>query len=145
MKINWGYKIFIGYSLFVLGILFLGFKASQQKFDLVQKDYYGAELKYQNVIDATRNANALGGELIAIMKEGKLNVQLPASFNGIVAKGTAHLYFPADAQRDILKQFATDNGHFQMELFSQMQGNYILKIEVEKQGVPYYYEKKIFF
>lgn len=145
MKLNWGYKIFMGYSLFVAGILFLGFKATQQNFDLVQKDYYGAELKYQNVIDATSKANALGGELTASVKEGKLNVQLPASFVGAVTKGSAHLYFPADAQRDIIKQFSTDNGQFQMELLSKMQGNYILKLDVEKQGVQYYYEKKIFF
>jgi nitrogen fixation protein FixH len=145
MKLNWGYKILIVYSLFVLGILFLAFKSTQQKFDLVQKDYYGEELKYQNVIDATNKAAALGGALVATVKDSKLWVQLPASFNGITTKGSAHLYFPADEQRDIMKQFATVNGQFEMELLSKMKGNYILKLSVEKQGVQYYYEKKIIF
>ena len=76
MKINWGYRIFIVYFLFVIGILTLSYKSSQQKFDLVQQDYYGAELKYQTVIDASRRANALGGELELTLKDNKLNIYL---------------------------------------------------------------------
>jgi len=78
MKINWGYRIFIVYALFVIGILVLSYKSSQQKFDLVQQDYYGAELKYQTVIDAASRANALRGELKLTLKESKLLIQLPA-------------------------------------------------------------------
>ena len=63
MKFNWGYKILLVYGLFVIGIMFLVFKSTQQKYDLVQKDYYADELKYQNVIDASQKAKDLGGEL----------------------------------------------------------------------------------
>ena len=47
MKLNWGYKIAIFYILFVVGIVFLVFKASNQKVDLVTADYYGEEVRYQ--------------------------------------------------------------------------------------------------
>ena len=43
MKINWGHSIIIVYALFVGGILLLALRSSQQKFDLVKSDYYGAE------------------------------------------------------------------------------------------------------
>jgi len=145
MKINWGYKILIGYSVFVIGMLFLAYQSTQQKFDLVVKDYYGEELKYQNVIDASDRATALTGSVVTSIKEGKLFVLLPEAFKGVAAKGDAQLYFPADEQKDIKKSFTSNNGSFEMELLTKMKGHYILKLSVEKQGVKYYFEKKILF
>ena len=56
---NWGYKILLVYAVFIAGILFLVYKASSQKMDLVTPDYYEQELKYQSQINATERANAL--------------------------------------------------------------------------------------
>lgn len=145
MKINWGYKILIGYSIFVIGILFLGYKSTQLNFDLVEKDYYGKELKYQNVIDASGRATALGGSLLTAIKEGKLIIQFPDSLKGKSVKGLAYLYYPADAQKDLKKEFTTDKGLVEIELLSKTKGNYTLKLDIEKEGQKYYFEKKIFF
>ena len=49
---NWGYKILLVFAVFVAGILFLVYKSSNQKMDLVTTDYYEKELKYQQKIDA---------------------------------------------------------------------------------------------
>ena len=145
MKLNWGYKILIGYSLFVIGILFLGYKSTQLNFDLVEKDYYGKELKYQNVIDASGRATALGGELITNIDEGNLTIQFPDSLKGENVKGLVYLYYPADAQKDLKKEFTTDKGLVQVELLTKMKGNYTLKLDMEKEGQKYYFEQKIFF
>ena len=145
MKLNWGYKILIGYSLFVIGILFLGYKSTQLNFDLVEKDYYGKELKYQNVIDASGRATALGGILVTNIQEGKLIIQFPDSLKGLTVKGVAYLYYPADAQKDLKKEFTTDKGLVEMELLTKTKGNYTLKLDIEKQGQKYYFEQKIFF
>jgi hypothetical protein len=145
MKLNWGYKILIGYSLFVIGILFLGYKSTQLNFDLVEKDYYGKELKYQNVIDASGRATALGGILVTNIQEGKLIIQFPDSLKGLTVKGLAYLYYPADAQKDLKKEFTTDKGLVEMELLTKTKGNYTLKLDIEKEGQKYYFEQKIFF
>jgi hypothetical protein len=145
MKFNWGYKILLVYGLFVIGIMFLVFKSTQQKYDLVQKDYYADELKYQNVIDASQKAKDLGGELNTERKGGHLFVSLPESFHKTTVKGTAHLYYAADDKRDISKEFVTTNGEFDMELLTLMGGAYTLKLNVEMDGVAYYYEQKLFF
>lgn len=145
MKLNWGYKILIGYSIFVIGILFLGYKSTQLNFDLVEKDYYGKELKYQNVIDASGRATALGGVLITAIQEGKLIIQFPDSLKGKSVKGLAYLYYPADEQRDLKKAFTTDKGWVEIELLTKTKGNYTLKLDIEKEGQKYYFEKKIFF
>ena len=145
MKLNWGYKILIGYSLFVIGILFLGYKSTQLNCDLVEKDYYGKELKYQNVIDASGRATALGGILVTNIQEGKLIIQFPDSLKGLTVKGLAYLYYPADAKKDLKKEFTTDKGLVEMELLTKTKGNYTLKLDIEKEGQKYYFEQKIFF
>jgi hypothetical protein len=145
MKFNWGYKILLVYGLFVVGIMFLVYKSTQQKFDLVQKDYYADELKFQNVINASQNAKDLGGELKTLRKGGHLIVALPQGFHNATVKGTAHLYYAADEKRDITKEFETNTGEFEMELLTMMNGSYSLKLNVVKNGEQYYYEQKIFF
>jgi hypothetical protein len=145
MKFNWGYKILLVYALFVIGIMFLVFKSTQQKYDLVQKDYYADELKYQQVIDASQKAKDLGGEIRVERRGGYLIVSLPEAFHKTTVKGTAHLYYAADDKRDISKEFVSANGEFYMELLTIMGGAYTLKLNVEKDGVAYYYEHKLFF
>lgn len=145
MKFNWGYKIVLVYSIFVLGILLLVYKSSQQKNELVQKDYYADELKYQNVINALQNAKNVGGELIVVKKEGHLLVVLPSYFKNTQVNGISHLYYAADESRDITKAFSSNNGEFEMELLTMMNGYYTLKLDLEVNGKQYYYEQKIKF
>jgi hypothetical protein len=132
------------YLFFVAGIIFLAIKSSMQKFELVQPDYYADELKYQSVIDATQRAKEIGGALIIKQELGKLMVKLPSSFTNTTIKGKAHLYYAADIKKDITKNFETSNGELMIELVSTTKGNYTLKLDLERNGVTYYYEQKIF-
>jgi hypothetical protein len=143
MKFNWGHKILIVYLVFVGGILLLVFKSSQQKFDLVQKDYYGAELKYQEVINATKRASELGIDLGLVVRGSFLHITLPPIFQQSETKGEVHLYCIADEKGDLKKKFKSNNGEFDLELLATMKGNYTLKLTVQNRGVDYYFEKKI--
>lgn len=145
MKFNWGHKIVVVFGIFVIGILFLVYKSSQQKMDLVQKNYYADELKYQEVIDASKNAKEIGGSLNVIRKGGHLLVSLPAAFHSSAVKGVAHLYYAADETRDISKSFVTSNGEFEMDLMTMMNGYYTLKLTIELNEKQYYYEQKLNF
>ena len=51
MKWNWGTKIGLFYSSFVLFILGMIFLSSQEQYDLVTEDYYAAEINFQSTID----------------------------------------------------------------------------------------------
>ena len=77
MKLSWGYKIMFVYLAFVAGIGFLVFKASNQEFDLVTKDYYEQELKYQQVIDQSANASKLSTPVSIEKKEEQLKISFP--------------------------------------------------------------------
>ena len=107
-------------------------------------DYYADELKYQSVIDATQRAKEIGGALIIKQELGKLMVKLPSGFTNTTIKGKVHLYYAADIKKDITKNFETSNGELMIELVSTTKGNYTLKLDLERNGVTYYYEQKIF-
>lgn len=143
MKMNWGYKILIVYLIFVGGILLLAYKSSQQNFDLVQKDYYGAELKYQDVINATKNASELGSDFNTDFRGNFLHITLPASLQNSETSGEVQLYCIADEKGDMKKKVTSLNGQFDLELLTTMKGNYTLKLSVQQKGKSYYFEKKI--
>jgi ribosomal 30S subunit maturation factor RimM len=143
-KFNWGYKIIFIYGAFVLGILFMVYQSSQQKFDLVENDYYAAELKYQDVIDATARAKALGGVLIVKHELDSIKLILPSVFKGVNVKGKVHLYYAADKQQDLSFDFETLNAFAAFKTNKQKRGNYTIKLDLVKSGVLYYYEQKIF-
>ena len=143
MKLNWGHSIIIVYVLFVGGILLLAYNSSQQKFDLVQTDYYGAELKYQKVIDATQRANNLAEALQVEANGSLLHVTLPKNLQMNASKVSLEMYCIADEKGDMKKEKIVQNGVFDIELLSSMKGNYTLKLSVDNNGVNYYFEKKL--
>jgi hypothetical protein len=134
----------IVYLFFVVGIVLLAIKSSMQKFELVQPDYYADELKYQSVIDATVRAKNIGADIVVKQEAGKIVIQLPNEFENTLVKGKAHLYYAADIHKDLLKHFETKTGTVIVELLANTKGNYTLKLDLEKGGVSYYYEQKIF-
>ena len=143
MKFNWGHKILIVYLIFVGGILLLAFKSSQQKFDLVEQDYYGAELKYQEVIDATKHASELGADLGVLVRGSYLQITLPPNFHKSETIGEVQLYCIADEKGDMTKHIKSNNGELVLTLLTKTKGNYIVKLTIQNQGVDYYFEKKI--
>ena len=140
---NWGHKIAFLYTAFVVGMLFMAYKSSQQKFDLVQTDYYAAELKYQEVIDASQRSKALGGKLIIKVEKDSVKILLPIIFNGSKVKGKLHLYYPADQEQDQHLDFETVNGVVAFKSLGQKKGYYKFKLDLLQSGIAYYYEQKI--
>lgn len=145
MKINWGYKILIVYVAFVIGIMFLVFKANQQKFDLVTPNYYEAELKFQNVIDQKQRVAELSSQPKISHSVNSVSIQLPDEFLNKEVKGEVYLYCPSDASKDIKTGFTTKRGLIEMFLHKDLSGVYDLKLSWQADGKSYYNEQRIFF
>ncbi len=145
MKLSWGYIILSGYLVFVAGIVFLVYKASSQKFDLVTQDYYEQELKYQNIIDQSANTAALSAPLHVERSGSRLQVGFPAEMKDKKKTIDFYLYYPADAKRDFRKVIETQGNELIQPLPDAMKGLYQLKLSWEVEGVKYYFEKKLFF
>ncbi|MBS1919141.1 MAG: FixH family protein [Bacteroidetes bacterium] len=145
MKITWGHKIAFTFLIFVSGIAFLVIKANYQKFDLVTKDYYGEELKYQQVIDQSANAAKLSAP-VAVQKNGHvLSLLFPEEMKGKKKQIDFYLYFPADASRDFRKILNTEQQEIIQELPGNFSGNYELKLSWKADSLKYYFEKKVSF
>lgn len=145
MKLSWGHLIASGYLVFVGGIGFLVYKASSQKFDLVTKDYYEQELKYQNIIDESANTAKLSAPLVVEKTNDQLQVSFPAEMKDKNKKIDFYLYYPADAKKDFRKTIETKDNELIQPLPQAMKGQYQLKLSWEVKGVKYYFEKKLFF
>ncbi len=141
---NWGYKILVGYALFVAGILFLVFKSSTQKMDLVTTDYYAKELKYQQKIDELARVNALSEPIICDVVNNQITVHFPKDFIGINIIGDAVLYCPSDEDKDIKHPFDIKDVPVVIQLREKSHGQYELHLSWQANGINYYLEKKLF-
>jgi len=140
---NWGYKILIVYGCFVVGIIFMVFKSSNQKMDLVTTDYYGKELKYQQIIDQSKRANELSEAIQYKINDNRLSIVFPKDFAGKNITGTVELYYPADENKDLKKEFSLKDSMFSMPVGTANKGLYELHISWQADGKDYYFEKKI--
>lgn len=145
MKMSWGYKIMFVYIAFVAGIGFLVFKASNQEFDLVTKDYYEQELKYQQIIDQSANASKLSMPLNIEKKETELKIGFPDEMKNKKKLVDFYLYYAADAKKDFRRSFELNENELAQALPVGMKGMYELKLTWETEGVKYYHEQKIYF
>ena len=145
MRISWGYKLFIAYSLFASGILFLAYKASKQSYDLVADNYYEQELKFQDVIEQKGRTAGLSAPPKISHTINSISIQLPGEFANKKVQGEIYLYRPSDASKDIRKNFTTDEGFYQLDLGKDLFGSYELKLSWEAGSQHYFEEKRIFF
>ena len=145
MKLSWGYKIMFVYITFVAGMSFLIYKASTQEFDLVTKDYYEQELKYQQVIDQSANASKLSMPVNIEKKEAELKISFPDEMKNKKKLVDFYLYYAADANKDFRRSFELNENELAQALPVGMTGMYELKLTWETEGVKYYHEQKIFF
>lgn len=144
LSINWGARMVIFYLSFVALIMFLVFKSMQQDVDLVSKDYYERELKYQDVIDAKQNIAALSSPVVAEVIDNAIQLQLPDCFNNKVVKGTVFFYRPSDSKLDVRKEIVlneTLKQSFNKSQFSK--GIYKMEIDFSCDGKKYFMEKVI--
>ena len=140
---NWGYKILLVYIIFITGIMFLVFKSSSQKMDLVTTDYYAKELKYQQKIDAMKNVHQLSDTVKYEMNEGKLTIVFPKDFAGKKITGDVLLYCPSDEDKDVTQNFSVQDLSVIIPVHVYNKGLYELQLSWQANETSYYFEKKL--
>ena len=141
---NWGYKIMLVYIIFIAGIMFLVFKSSSQKVELVTGNYYEQELKYQQKIDQSERAEALSAPLKYELNGNDLSVVFPSEMIGKKISVHALLYCVADETKDKSYNVTTEDGKLNLAMPENIHGNYELKIDWIAEGISYYSTNKIF-
>jgi hypothetical protein len=135
---SWGNKLIIVFVVFAALMATLVYKATQTKFELVSKDYYQEELRYQDKIDGAGNA-ALEAPLLVRLKDGSVFLEFPELQKKSNITGEAWFYCSVDASKD--KRIAlhvNTLGIQQIDVKTFRKGNYVVKISYEANGKKYY-------
>ncbi len=115
-----------------------------QKTDLVRTDYYEEELKYQETIDATENANALTARLKCVVKNDTMYISFPNEMKSAAITSKLWLYCVSDEKKDIKTTAETTNGEIILPLAVTNKGMHDMKVNWTADGKQYYFEEKIF-
>src|SRR5581483_2940951 len=99
-KFHWGWGIGVFYSAFVVFMLFMVWRSTQMKTDLVTADYYGKELKYQEQLDKMKRSNSLGEPLRWLVKRNAVTLDFPQSVKDKKVEAAILFYRPDNSLRD---------------------------------------------
>ncbi|SMO45652.1 FixH family protein [Solitalea koreensis] len=145
MKFNWGVKITILYISFVLFMAGLVYLAMQQKIELIAPDYYVQELKFQQRIDANRNANALKQAIDITTERRSIVLSFPKEFNQENTKGIAYLFRASDASKDLKLPIQINTEGKQVIASPKLvKGMYNLQLSWRSAGKEYFITKDVF-
>jgi len=139
---NWGNKLLLTFVVFACGIFYLVYRAMHVETELVSKEYYKDELKYQQVIDGTNSANGLSAKVLITQKQDSISVQMPAEMKKVKVSGSIWFYCAADAKKDQHVAIELNSEAVQLidkKLFRP--GNYTVKFDWDNNDKHYHSEE----
>ena len=141
---NWGRSLILVFIVFAAFMGYLVYRASGTHFDLVSKEYYKDELRYQDKIDGFRNAAAMEAVQLRVDSAGILQIRFPEQMKGKPVQGSLWLYCKTDAGKDLHIPLAEDTtGMRVINLSGKASGKYQAKLHWEVLRVPYEFEQEI--
>ncbi|MGC4038568.1 MAG: FixH family protein [Chitinophagaceae bacterium] len=139
---NWGHKLTVVFIAFAAMMSYLAYRAFKTEFELVDKDYYKSELRYQEVIDGTNHANALSAMPIVKQSGDSIVLQMPVELLNRNVSGTVYFYCAADSKKD--RRFSLELVQGKQSFQHQLKpGYYTVKIDWLDAGRNYYSENKL--
>ena len=140
-NINWGWRIVILYSSFVVLILFLVYKTTTVKDDLVTPDYYAKELKFQEHLDKQKRTHDLKEQLSWSVKGKNISIRFPEEIRAKNVKAEILFYNTAEAKKDLSITCAPDpTGVCDVSSEKLSHGIYQMQIDWSAGGITYYNE-----
>lgn len=141
---NWGNKLLISFAVFASMMSYLVYRAMNVNFELVEKEYYKKELRYQQVIDASNNSKLLSAAPVFEQTDKGLYLTLPQELKNKTITGDIWFYCAYDSKNDkkLPLQVNADGIQF-FEKGSLAPAHYTVKINFESAGDRYYSEKNI--
>lgn len=144
MTFNWGHKITLAFSAFVVFIFVMVYKAVKSDFQLVTKEYYKDELAYQEVIDGTNKANQLSTAVSIQQRGDQLIIQLPKEMKQQTVTGSIWLYCPSEDKNDRRLALIVDkDGRQIISTNTIAAAGYLAKIRWQVNNHTYYTEQRI--
>lgn len=139
---NWGNKLLLTFIVFASGMGYLVYRSMNVNFELVEKEYYKSELRYQQVIDGTNRVNELTSLVTVEQTSDGFVLQLPTEMKDKTIAGDIWFYCAYDEKKDKRMPLRLDVNaaqHFQPTFISP--GKYTVKISWTSDNRNFYAEK----
>ncbi len=119
--------------------------ASKQKIDLVTRDYYPRELRYEEEIQKRKNAQSLGEDISVLQTSSGLNIKIPDTLKKLEITGSFHLYRPSNKYLDIRDTLRIDSSlQFFIPATRLKKGKYQLDLELtDNNQKKYLFQKTV--
>ena len=140
---TWGTKLLLVFAGFAILMSSLVYLCMKQNFELVSKDYYAEELRYQDKIDGMNNANKISAVSVE-ERAGGIAIQLPKEVQGLATTGQVHFYCPEDSKRDRKIELAVnDEGLMLIDKAKVTKANYVVKVNWQNGDKKYFAEQRL--
>ncbi len=145
MKMNWGKGIAIFYSCFVLVMLFMVVKSSQNNVHLVQDNYYEKDLNYEAFRKKRQNASDLKKPVVVKYNPSIKNIEFTFPDNMAEASGKIALFRPSNKHLDLSYDIHLDkNARMHIGIKDNTEkGLWYVQIDWKHLGKEYYSEESI--
>ena len=97
---NWGNKLLLTFIVFGAGMGYLVYRSVSTNYELVEKDYYKQELRYQQVIDGTNRVNQLSSAVKIEQTDAGIILELPQEMKEKDISGDVLFYCAYDKKKD---------------------------------------------
>ena len=141
---NWGHKLTIVISLFIIGMLTLVFIASKQTNEMMDEKYYEKELAYQSVIDAKKNLAIYTINTLVTQNDSVVNITFPIKTIESNVDGTIDFIRVESKKNDITFKLNVNNQgiqSIQKNIF--IKGWYKMRIRWKSNNKEYFNEENI--
>jgi len=142
----WPYAIIAYFIVFASAIAAWITFAVRQNMDLVRKDYYEEEIRYQQQIDRQNRTQAIRSE-VNVSYDGTqqaITLTLPSTHARQQASGTIQLYRPSDASLDRTVQLVVNaEGTQRLDAKALRPGLWKVRIQWTTAGQDYSFDQSV--
>ncbi|WP_207491910.1 FixH family protein [Aridibaculum aurantiacum] len=140
---SWGNRLVAVFVAFAALMGTLVYLCMKQNIELVSKDYYADELRYQDKIDGMNNANKIT-DVVITGSDNQVIITMPKEQQGLVLTGEAWFYCATNASSDRkLPLQVNEQGQFVIEKSRLARANYTLKLSWQAGDDHFHTEKFI--
>jgi hypothetical protein len=141
---SWGKGILATFIIFALAVISFVTISMRQDIDLVTKDYYGEELKYQDKINKINDSKMLSEKLVIEKNGSRVNIKYPISLSKDIT-GKINFYRPSDERKDFsLPVEYSSEGMQSVNLENLDKGLWRVKVDWQMSGKSLFNEVNIF-
>ena len=109
MRMSWGNWLFVAILAFMIMILYMVYRSTQEHVSLVTENYYAQELVFTEKQQKRHNAKALGDSFQIEWNKGVMVLKFPS--DQVDLTGQVNFYRPSDENLDTTRQISVDSAN----------------------------------